>query len=54
MPCTGQALINAGAFLGKIDQVLDTFDHIGCHREHIWDLQVSKIDRYTSKQTCAY
>ena len=45
MPCTGQALVNAGTFLGEIDVVLDKFDHPGAHREHIWDLQVSECKK---------
>jgi Ser/Thr protein kinase RdoA (MazF antagonist) len=40
MPCTAKALVNAGQYLGKMDRVLDAFDHPGAHRVHQWDLQV--------------
>lgn len=40
MPCTAKALVNAGAFLGKLDQVLDSFTHPGADRVHLWDLKV--------------
>ena len=26
-------------YLGKIRKVMDTFNHEGCHRNHMWDLK---------------
>ena len=40
VPCTPQALVAAGAYLGRMDHALDGFDHPGAHREHLWDIQV--------------
>eukprot|EP00947_MAST-08B_sp_MAST-8B-sp1_P001726 g1726.t1 len=37
---TNAALMEeAGAFLGRLDGILDGFDHAGAHRTHMWDLQ---------------
>lgn len=42
VPCTPQALVAAGAYLGRMDLALDGFDHPGAHREHLWDIQVGR------------
>ena len=34
-----QRLLLSGRFLGKLRSELDQFDHVGCHRQHLWDIR---------------
>ena len=32
-------LLQAGEYLGRLQDALTAFDHPGCHREHLWDIR---------------
>ena len=36
---TRPRLFSSGAYLGRLRCALDTFDHPGCHRDHLWDIR---------------
>ena len=36
---TDELLLEAGSLIGKIDAAFENFDHIGFHRNHLWDLK---------------
>ncbi|QDZ23270.1 hydroxylysine kinase [Chloropicon primus] len=38
---TDDLLVQAGELIGRVDEVFQNFDHIGFHRNHLWDLKHS-------------
>lgn len=36
---TSERILLSGRYLGQLRSELDSFDHPGCHREHLWDIR---------------
>ena len=49
LTATRARLLSAGAYLGRLRGALADFDHPGCHREHLWDINsTSGLTRFVS------
>ena len=49
LTATRARLLRAGAYLGRLRGALADFDHPGCHREHLWDINsTSGLSRFVN------